>query len=83
MRLTIIKPDNMVGIDSEFYKVNLDYLPADIHAVQWDGEYGHIEKVDKPTEFIGSIKQFDSVVPLWEKAKADHLAMIAELKVNK
>lgn len=49
MRLTIIPVDGTVGEDDKFYN-NLDLsscsIPADVHALQWDGVAGWIEFKD-------------------------------------
>lgn len=45
MRITILPPDGNMGIDGEFYPVDLSDIDPAIHAVQWDdaaGE-GHVE----------------------------------------
>lgn len=49
MRLTIIPADGAVGKDDKFYlKLDLSscIIPADIHALQWDGVAGWIEFKD-------------------------------------
>lgn len=52
MKLTVVTDVGLVGVDDLFYE-GLDLsscgVPADVHAVQWDGAKGHIE-------YIGSIK---------------------------
>lgn len=37
MHLTIIKSDNAVGVDGLFYTIDCSELPANFHALQWDG----------------------------------------------
>lgn len=59
MRLTIIPADGSVGEDGNFY-LNLDLsscgIPADVHALQWDGVAGWIEFKDPvPNEEISSL----------------------------
>lgn len=43
MRVTIIKDDNAVNVDGTRRTVNLSDLPADFHALQWDGADGEVE----------------------------------------
>lgn len=59
MKLTIIPDDGAVGEDGKFY-LNLDLsscaIPANIHALQWDGAAGWIELKDPvPNEEITSL----------------------------
>jgi hypothetical protein len=62
MKLTIIPADGSVGEDEKFY-LGLDLstcnIPADVHALQWDGVAGWIEfNEPTPNEEI-------SVLPFW------------------
>lgn len=59
MRLTIIPADGSVGEDGKFFN-DLDLtscsIPADVHALQWDGAAGWIEFKDPvPNEEITSL----------------------------
>lgn len=66
MRLTIIVPDGVVGIDGEFRKVDLTQQPVNVRAVQWDGAKGHVEYEDgSPNTLLSSIKDFDTIVTAW------------------
>jgi hypothetical protein len=62
MKITIIPVDGSVGKDGKFYNdINLDScnIPANIHALQWDGVSGWIEFKDTaPNEEI-------TVLPEW------------------
>lgn len=67
MRLTIVVPDSVVGIDGEFRQVDLTSLAQNIRAVQWDGFKGHIEYSDGTANAtINDISDFSEVVSLWE-----------------
>ena len=47
MRLTIIKEDKYVVKDGEGYEVeSLDYIDANINAIQWDNDKGEVEYLD-------------------------------------
>lgn len=71
MRLTIIRDDNVVLIDGRAMHVSLSLLlPANLHAVQWDGETGHIEYNDgTPNEALAGISSWQPVVDAWEAAR--------------
>lgn len=43
MKITIVKDDNAVIVDGEHHTVDCTALPADFHALQWDGVRGEIE----------------------------------------
>lgn len=54
MHVTIIRTDNAVGVDGEFLTIDCSLLPADFHALQWDGPEtglggeGEVERNGKP-----------------------------------
>ena len=65
MRLTIIVPDKSIGIDGQFIleiQQDLSWIPSNVHAVQWDGEKGHVEFND------GSSNQTINDLGIYEKA---------------
>lgn len=73
MRLTIIVPDNAVGIDGLFYQVNLDGLvPQNLHALQWYGDRGEEEYIDEngtPTNVpIESLDAYQAAIQAWQNA---------------
>lgn len=43
MRATIIKDDNAVNVNGKRHTVDCTDLPADFHALQWDGASGEVE----------------------------------------
>lgn len=48
MKLIIVMPDNFISVDGiGFNDIDLSSIPKSIHSVQWDGETGHVEYVDK------------------------------------
>jgi hypothetical protein len=79
MRLTIIKADNTVGLDGEFLTVDCAALPADFHALQWEGPEdgiggeGEAEWTGKPkpanTEVI-DLGDYYAYVEAWRTEKA-------------
>ena len=53
MRVSIIVPDNVVSIDGAVTEyADLSSLSADIHAIQWYGTYGEIERKDLQTGLL-------------------------------
>ena len=61
MKLTIIKNDGAVYKDGKSYSnLDLNQIPSDIHALQWNNNIGHIEYVNcyKANEEITEL-------PLW------------------
>ncbi len=93
MRLTIIKDDNRVMVDGVGYEVDCSSLPADVHAVQWDGSSGEIEyrmtrcdhcgaRSKKVNEFIRDVAPYAPLVEAWKLAKTvadtDALRLAAE-----
>ena len=63
MKVTIVPPDDIVIVDGYPLRgLDLSSLTG-VHAVQWDGESGHIEYVDaRPNEAITSIAAFESIL---------------------
>lgn len=81
MRVTIIRDDNTVLVDGEGYTVDCTPLPADFHALQWDGTSGEVEyrmtvcshcntRSKKPNLFVNDMTPYLSYVDAWTKAKA-------------
>lgn len=71
MRLTIIRDDDVVLVDGRALHVDLPLLlPANLHAVQWDGLAGHVEYNDgTPNERLENIAAWQSVVDAWEAVR--------------
>lgn len=83
MRITIVKDDDVVGIDGEFYTVDCSSLPADFHALQWDGGWGDIEyKADpitgdrRPNFRIVDETPYLHLVEAWKFSKVFEAAQI-------
>ena len=79
MHLTIIKSDNVVGLDGEFLTVDCSALPTNFHALQWDGPAdgvggeGEAEWVGKPkpaNTAIVDLGDYYAYVERWQAAKA-------------
>jgi hypothetical protein len=84
MKLTIIPSDEAIYKDNVSYSgLNLASvnIPADVHALQWNNNAGHIEYKNhvKPNEFISSLPQWaNDAVVIWQQAyDADQAAIEA------
>lgn len=72
MRLTIVKRDNLVGIDGDFFTVDCSGLPDDFHALQWYGTWGEVERTGRPrppNEEIKSLNPYQGIIDAWGAAK--------------
>ena len=76
MRLTIIPVDGFVGIDGKgFGGLNLSFMDASVHAVQWYETHGEVEVKDPATgrmttnEVITSIEVYQPAIDVWQAAK--------------
>jgi hypothetical protein len=73
IRLTIIKSDDLVGIDGNFTKIDCSSLPPNLHAVQWDainsiGEAEWSGNPKPPNTILNDITDYQNVVTEWYKA---------------
>lgn len=75
MRVTIIPSDGFVSINGEgFRDLDLSFIASEIHAIQWYGDEGELERKDNQSrmianETITSIEQFQPALDLWQAAK--------------
>ena len=89
MKLTIIRDMGLVHVDGRGHdELDLSSVPAEVHAVQWDGTNGEIEYVgnDVPNDSITSLPSWaqaianerkaviDAEIAAEEKAEADRIA---------
>ena len=84
MRLIIVPSDGVVNIDGVgFDGLDLSFIDASIHAVQWYETRGEIELKDPITgrmvanEAIASIDAFEPAVSMWQEAKFEQEQAIA------
>ena len=84
MRLTIIPVDGFVSVDGEgFGGLDLLFMDASVHAVQWYETHGEIEIKDPVTgrmvanEVITSIDAFQPAIDVWQAAKTAEEAAAA------
>lgn len=59
MKITVVTLDRLVCIDSLCYKnIDMSSVPSNVHALQWEGDIGHIE-------YTGSVNEKIVSLPLW------------------
>lgn len=68
MRVTIIRDDEVVGVDGIFRKVDLSSLPPGIRAVQLNGASGHIEYDEGANTALDNLTDFLPFIDLWNEA---------------
>lgn len=73
IKMTIIKQDNIVGVDGVFHKVDCSSLPENFCALQWYAKekYGEVEWVGNPKPQNTIIKKLDAYTQyfdLWDQA---------------
>lgn len=68
MRLTIIRDDNLVGVDGVFRHVDLSTLAPGVRAVQWDTDSGHVEYDESSNTTLDNTNEFQPFIDLWTAA---------------
>lgn len=72
MKLTIIPSDQAVYKDGVSYlDLTLNFIPADVHALQWNNNSGHIEYKNhiKPNETITQLPSWaNDALTVWQQA---------------
>ena len=88
MRLIIVPVDGAVSVDGKgFGGLDLSFMEASVHAVQWYETHGEIERKDPITgrmvanEVITSIDAFQPAIDVWQAAKTAAEAAAAEALV--
>jgi hypothetical protein len=75
MKLTIIKPDGIVGVDGLFLQLDLSSLPSNLRVVQWDGASGNVEWTDSANTTIASIADYQEIADAWQAKRDLQIAM--------
>lgn len=71
MRVTIVRDDNLVGVDGLFRTVDLSgVMPAGVRVIQWNENVGHAEYYDENTAntLITLIAEIQPYIDLWTAA---------------
>lgn len=75
MRVTIVPAGGLVLVDGEGYSdLDLSFMEADIHALQWYGTEGEIERQDSrgrstSNEDITDLTPYQPALDAWQAAK--------------
>jgi hypothetical protein len=64
-RLVIIREDGFMSINDRGLVIDLSDMPADLHAVQWSGGTGHIERAGLMNQPIESLGDFVTWIERW------------------
>ena len=79
MTLTIIKDDKFVNVDGVELTLDAVVLPANVHAVQFDGTNGEIEYNDgTPNEAITSISAYSTITDDHATLKAANATAVSD-----
>lgn len=70
-RLIIIREDGFVAINGRGLTIDLSDMPADLHAVQWYGAEGHVERIGSANEAITGIGDFITWIERWQTRAAE------------
>lgn len=71
-RVTVVPTDSLVIVDGRGLHVDCSDVAPDIHAIQWDGRAGAIERHGEPNEVLDLAGYATHVAPLysaWEAAR--------------
>lgn len=70
MKVTIIRADGFVSVDGRgFAGLDLAFMPADVRAVQWNGDAGEVEHASGQATYIKSLSPFQPALAAWAAAK--------------
>ena len=69
MIATIVREDNMVGIDGLFFDISCDSLPSNLHAVQWQDTIGEVEWTDEDDTTINDMTAYQFILDDWQTKK--------------
>jgi hypothetical protein len=86
MKLTIIKDDGAVYKDGlNYLNLDLNKIPSDVHALQWDNNAGHIEYINcyKSNEEITELPSWaNDCLSAWEIAHQNMIKQVDALPLN-
>jgi hypothetical protein len=88
MRVTIIPADGFVSVDGlGFNGIDMESVEESIHAVQWNGSSGEVERKDEKgkmivNEEIDSLDQFYDVIAQYNAMRAAYEEQQAEIEAE-
>ena len=67
MRISIIREDNAVSIDNVSKEIDLSALDTTIHAIQWKGNRGHLERENNSVEklTLADLPTYQWIIDTW------------------
>jgi hypothetical protein len=84
MRVTIIPVDGYVSVDGKgFTKLDLSFISADVHAIQWFDTEGEVEIKDSKGRIthnqpIDSIAPYQAAIDAWQVATDEADRIVGE-----
>jgi len=78
MKISIIKPDGVVGVNGFFIKLDLSSLPENLRAMHWLDDHGLEEWTDQTTTQISNVIAYDAILSAWQAAKLEIDAAAAD-----
>ena len=88
MRVTIIPADGYVSVDGRgFNALDLSFIDASVHAVQWYDDEGEVEIKDERgravrNETIASLEPYQQALDAWAVAKEESETHVETLLPN-
>ena len=88
MKVTVVNEGKIIGVDGEVYSGLSFDLDSNIHAIQWYDTWGEVEHpvalqngrpVKPANTVITSFADYEHLIPIWQAAKDDAAAALAEL----
>lgn len=68
-KITIVREDNVIGVDGIFLGVDCSSLPENLRVVQWSGDHAEVELTDRDNTHIQSLDAYNQVLDLWQSKK--------------
>lgn len=70
-RLVIIREDGFMSINGRGLTIDLADMPPDLHAVQWHGAEGHVERIGQINQPINTLGDFITWIERWQAWAAE------------
>lgn len=70
-RLIIIREDGFMSINGRGLTIELADMPSDLHAVQWYGSDGHVERIGQINQPINTLGEYISWIERWQARAAE------------
>lgn len=70
-RMVIIREDGFMSINGRGLTLDLSDMPTDLHAVQWYGAEGHVERIGQMNQPIDALGDFITWIERWQARGAE------------